>query len=250
MNKIVIVDCDGTTLNKDGKISKFTYETLKEVSKTNTLIVATGRNLEGVKFAYNGFELIGDFIIACDGALVYDLKNKKTIYANKIAKSSILNIIKILNKYSLTRIDIFLGSGYNKIVEDKVVLLNEDDAIKLEVYFENFEDLKCAQKEINVLDNLSAHAQSVSISNVVWLTIINKNNSKGSALMWLANRFGFNFKDSICFADAGNDISMFKLCNKRIAVANAIDDIKKLATDITLSCNDDGVAHYLKTHIL
>jgi hydroxymethylpyrimidine pyrophosphatase-like HAD family hydrolase len=43
---------------------------------------------------------------------------------------------------------------------------------------------------------------------------------------------------------------MLKLCGKGIAVSNAILEIKKIADEITLSNNEDGVAKYLEKNLL
>ena len=54
----------------------------------------------------------------------------------------------------------------------------------------------------------------------------------------------------ISFGDDFNDIGMLKLCGKGIAVSNAILEIKKIADEITLSNNEDGVAKYLEKNLL
>ena len=39
---------------------------------------------------------------------------------------------------------------------------------------------------------------------------------------------------------------MFELADEAYATANAADEIKKMATDVIGSCEDDGVAEFLK----
>ena len=40
---------------------------------------------------------------------------------------------------------------------------------------------------------------------------------------------------------SNNDIEMFKVCKYKIAVANADDEIKNIATELTLSNDEEGV---------
>ena len=42
-----------------------------------------------------------------------------------------------------------------------------------------------------------------------------------------------------------NDIPMFELANEAYATANAAEEIKKIATDVIGSCEDNGVAEFL-----
>ncbi|MCP4399459.1 MAG: HAD hydrolase family protein [bacterium] len=46
--------------------------------------------------------------------------------------------------------------------------------------------------------------------------------------------------------DHGNDLPMFRIAQHRIAVANAIDDVKQAATQIIASNAQDGVVKYLE----
>ena len=54
----------------------------------------------------------------------------------------------------------------------------------------------------------------------------------------------------ISFGDDYSDIGMLKLCGKGIAMGNAIEEVKRVASDITLTNDEDGVAIYLEKNIL
>ena len=49
----------------------------------------------------------------------------------------------------------------------------------------------------------------------------------------------------ICLGDAMNDIHMYKIAEEKYAVANAVAELKALATDIIRRNNEDGVATWL-----
>ena len=53
----------------------------------------------------------------------------------------------------------------------------------------------------------------------------------------------------ICFGDNLNDVPLFKFADEKYAVKNAYDELKKLATGIIGSNNEDGVAKFLENHI-
>jgi hydroxymethylpyrimidine pyrophosphatase-like HAD family hydrolase len=52
----------------------------------------------------------------------------------------------------------------------------------------------------------------------------------------------------ICFGDNINDVPMFNVRDEKYAVANAIDEIKDIATAVIGSNEDDGVAKWLEKH--
>ena len=54
----------------------------------------------------------------------------------------------------------------------------------------------------------------------------------------------------ISFGDDYSNIGMLKLCGKGIAMGNAIEEVKRVASDITLTNDEDGVAIYLEKNIL
>ena len=50
----------------------------------------------------------------------------------------------------------------------------------------------------------------------------------------------------MCFGDGKNDISMFRAADECYAVANAVEELKEIATGVILSNNEDGVAKWLE----
>lgn len=52
------------------------------------------------------------------------------------------------------------------------------------------------------------------------------------------------------FGDDSNDVEMLKMCGKGITVANAVPETIAAADEITLSNDEDGVAHWLKMNYI
>ena len=53
-------------------------------------------------------------------------------------------------------------------------------------------------------------------------------------------------KKLVTFGDGKNDIDMFELADEGYAVGNAHEELKKIATEIILSNDEDGVARWLE----
>ena len=54
----------------------------------------------------------------------------------------------------------------------------------------------------------------------------------------------------IAIGDAANDISMIEYAGLGVAMANASEDVKKVADLITVSNEEDGVAKVIEEYIL
>ena len=94
--------------------------------------------------------------------------------------------------------------------------------------------------QLNMVDSSNFNKDYKSFS------MISSNASKGNALKILANYLNIPMKNTIAIGNDKNDISMIKMAEIGVAVANATDDLKKYAKVITDSNDEDGVANYLE----
>ena len=79
---------------------------------------------------------------------------------------------------------------------------------------------------------------------IVTLEAYSSEASKANGIKYLSKYI--NYKNVICFGDNLNDIPMFELANEAYATANATEEVKKIATGVIGSCEEEGVAEFLK----
>ncbi|MGB5554242.1 MAG: HAD-IIB family hydrolase, partial [Flavobacteriaceae bacterium] len=94
-----------------------------------------------------------------------------------------------------------------------------------------------------------AYAVQQYRSNDTLIEISPKTVSKLSAISYVLAK-DETLEDVIAFGDNYNDIEMLKNVGCGVAVANARDEVKAIANHIALKNVDDGVAHFIKQHIL
>lgn len=70
--------------------------------------------------------------------------------------------------------------------------------------------------------------------------------SKATGLSLAARRLGVKAADTIAFGDMPNDIPMFAWARHGVAMANAHEDLKAVAQEITASNENDGIAVVLE----
>ncbi len=84
-----------------------------------------------------------------------------------------------------------------------------------------------------------------------FLTVLHKEGDKAHALMRLEELEGVDRERTTVFGDSHNDLGLFAMAGRRIAVANAIDELRERA-DLVLpwSNDEEGVARFLKEEVL
>lgn len=61
---------------------------------------------------------------------------------------------------------------------------------------------------------------------------------------------GMTIENTIMMGDSGNDIEAFQSAGKAVAVGNATEGIKNLATEITLDNDHDGIKVIVDKYLL
>lgn len=74
--------------------------------------------------------------------------------------------------------------------------------------------------------------------------------SKGAALKRLAESKGIMPSEIMAIGNYFNDITMLTFAGKGIAMDNSPDEVKAAADEVTLSNNEQGVAHAIQKYVL
>lgn len=101
MYNLIAIDLDGTLLNSNGIMSNETKETLQKIKdKDIKIVLASGRMVDSIKTISNE---IGNqkYLIAGNGAIVYDIEKQEILYRNYLKKEKVLDVIKICEENSI-----------------------------------------------------------------------------------------------------------------------------------------------------
>ena len=74
--------------------------------------------------------------------------------------------------------------------------------------------------------------------------------TKGAGLESLSSYLNIPIENTIMIGDSGNDIEAFQSAGKAIAMGNATEEIKNLATEITLDNDHDGIKVIVDKYLL
>ncbi|GMO15077.1 MAG: Cof-type HAD-IIB family hydrolase [Mycoplasmoidaceae bacterium] len=117
MKKIIISDLDGTLLTKDKTIYSGTKKAIAEATKKGVLFaIASGRAIDECLVVIKALGLKSFkniFIIANNGAAIYDVENKRIIGNSFIPNSLSTQIFEYMQKFSLKSKDKIGGHIHN-----------------------------------------------------------------------------------------------------------------------------------------
>ncbi|TID17297.1 hydrolase, partial [Avibacterium paragallinarum] len=86
---------------------------------------------------------------------------------------------------------------------------------------------------------------SIHRSKKEYLEIMNKAATKANAIQFMAQRAAVDKADIIAFGDNFNDLDMLEYVGLGIAMGNSPEEIKRIAKQITVSNDKDGIAFSL-----
>lgn len=246
----IFFDLDDTLLNKKKEITSFTKEILNKCRLLgHKLIINTARGYPATKAVID--ELNPDYTIVNAGALILD-KNLQVIYSNPIDKEIVKQVINEIIDYC----DMIL-------VQDKDILFtsNPNDKSETSVFvdFKNFDynllkegAYKIVPKNMNInVGNKVKEKYDLDYClyfSGVWSRFCNKDSTKLNGLKKVLEYDNIDISQSIAFGDDLGDLQMLLGSGVGVAMANSVKDVLENVSNITLSCEDDGVAVYLKKY--
>lgn len=270
--KMLALDLDNTTLDRDSRLSEANRESLKEIIKRGVhVVIATGRSFSSLPDDMLFLEGL-EYIITSNGGEIRNLREGEVIYRSCIDPDVIETVHEIFTE-NPHMLEVFVkGHAYigrkeyedimngSYSYRDKLYVLNtrnpvdnimkfmldkKNDIENINVFFEENEKRTGMRRILRNIRN--ANITSSLPQN---LEIGGESTSKGDALSFLSGHLGIDREEVIACGDSPNDESMLRFAGLGIAVANAEPELKAVADVITVSNEEDAVAKIIKEYIL
>lgn len=266
---LYISDLDGTLLNRNAELSKYTITTLnKLIAKGIHFSVATARTAATSVFILERVA-INMPVILMNGVLAYDTQTKKYIKKELLEQIKIEQILSAMGKTNLTGFMYALSGDelityYERLDNDALKTFVDERMRKYNKKFTQIDNFAYADadviyfcfidtsynihrlhKEIKNIGGIRIEMYQDIYSDDLWcLEIFNETASKYSAVQFLRQRQGFD--RIVGFGDNLNDLPLFAACDECYAVANAKPEVKEKATAVIDSNDNDGVTKWLE----
>lgn len=257
---LIAVDIDGTIIDNNLNIDNESIEVLKELSKNNIIVLATGRPWRSSKQYYELLDLNSP-IINYNGAYVHHPKDKNfkermvTINKNIFLKLLEDNKDIILNAFCEIRDDLYLLKiddlvkpfidldGANLILGDfnKTLKTNSNGAI-IFTKEDNFNDLKEYAEEYSS----EILIRPWEFKNTYIVELYNTHISKAKAILDICEYYNIDTAHTIAFGDGLNDLDMLTCVKYGVAMEGGNSEILKKAKYTTPSVKEHGLAKFFK----
>lgn len=261
--KIIVLDLDGTLTNSKKEISQRNKLALIEAQKTGKVVVlASGRPTYGIVPLAEDLQLnhFGGYLLSYNGGQIINYKTQESLYHTLLPLEVIPKLYHTVSEFQAT----LLSYDNEFIITENA----SDRYVSIEAHLNNMQ-IKEVPSFINALTKPVTKCLAVGDPEILiqleykikelygdfincyrsepfFLELVPHNIDKAYALSKLIKHLEINRKEMIAFGDGLNDLTMIEYAGMGVAMANAQEAVKEIADYITLSNDEDGVAHILE----
>lgn len=261
MYRLIVCSVDDTLLNNNHVISKDTVEALLQAQRAGArLALITRRCAENLKHIakqlhmeeYNGY------IAACHGAYIQELGSHRVLSRKEISLDIVTRLLKLKEAHEVNL----------SIVENKrLYTTGNDPYVQLEALLNDmklcdwneFEDISDSVLKVYVtgesralngflswLPNSLKEEINMIQTGKNMVSIVAPEVNKGFALKTIMKDMNIVKDDVLLIADSENDQAMFAYAGNISVMENAAAAVKKSASFLTHSNNQDGIVRTLE----
>lgn len=264
--KIIIFDLDGTLLADDGTVGEKTKFLIKELKKHDVhFSFASGRLHSAIVNLASELE-IDTPLISLDGSLIKSHPGGEVLFEFFVKKRHVKKALNFAQKFTLNIALCHADAIYYTEENDTIPQLMEKFGAKYEKV-ESYDDYLSQTLEVvfsgdnrkymkYVWERMSfpysfglntSYFKSHRHENIYYLEIRRKKTSKGKGMLRLLKYLKIKPEEAAVTGDWHNDVSLFKTNSLKVALANAVPEIKALADIVTeKNNNEDGISEFLE----
>lgn len=244
--KALISDLDGTLIpnRADGLPSQRNIDAVNKAKEKIHVSIATGRAPWQAGPILDALQLSGP-VILLNGALIVDGITKKPLYKQPLLEEDFDTVVTLLRKTSFR----FIIDNTERTYEDNPDI-RPPTPLTIFIW-----DLLDAQA--NILMRELAHIPTLSLYKVngwkpgtVGLNISHKMATKQYAVLELAKLLKVETHELIGIGEGPNDFPLLMACGFKVAMGNAVPDLKAIADYIAAPVEEDGVAQVIEQFVL
>tara|TARA_Y100001970_G_C14112241_1_gene791534 strand:+ start:237 stop:1007 length:771 start_codon:yes stop_codon:yes gene_type:complete len=239
----LLIDLDGTIIQKDEKITLNVKKSIKNLINFMPISIVTGRGPQDVLKFSKILNLNGPQYCE-NGASVVDSNTGEIIEVNLIED----NISSaILNEFKNSNLEYLVVSNGKTFINPKNILNNVSSLV---LSSKNQNDLNKFVNKFNKLLDINLLEYSTDENGNKFINI--HNNPIGKANAYDHFKLFYNLKSENIFfiGDGMNDLSIIKRCINSISMGNAEDEVKDNSKFVTSSVYEDGVSEAINNIII
>lgn len=268
--KLIASDLDGTIIDTNNQIFANNFDAINTIhSKNIPFAICTGKTYSITKDICKKFN--AQYGIFGNGSQIINLQTGEEILRNILKKDDVIHCINIARENNLhvhlyTENEIIteklmymdlrnfeinkqnnLGLSFKFVPDIREYALNtKDDIFKTIISSEKSLNLAksqleaCSNFSVTLINKTGQYKDSVIDKNYIYLDISPKNINKSFAISYLSKYLNLNNEDILSIGDNLNDLDMVKNSGIGVAVGDAYEELKNVATYTTEKTAQNG----------
>lgn len=267
-----LTDLDGTLLRSDTTLSDFTVDVLNQtLAEGHVCSFATARSfisakplVESIGWSYP--------VIVYNGALIVDPQSERILHAKFLSSDVTTQILEFGRRTGLMPLvfgmepsaaqrvwhEELISGGLRRFVESRPgdprfrtrepLSLRRGDQVIMLTYIASKAELQPFKDHLIDMLNDQIHVhftRDTYLRDDYFLEISHPHANKEEAMKAWASLVGCSPSDVTVFGDNLNDIGLFRGAGKKLAVANAHQELQVVASEMIETNDQDGVAKYI-----
>lgn len=268
MHKLLVTNMDGTLMDHDGKLNKWTKAALQYIDKKGiTFVLATSNSFFMAQKLMKQLNIDG-YIVSHQGAYIATTENRP-IYVKRLSEKLTYEVVELLEEYSC-EIKVlheknsiknkikngkderkFTFSPYKllqleKEVEQITEVLKKESiaSTKINVTFQTLDELEEVKLLLNQLYDQIDYVETTPFT----LEIVSKGVSKQFGLTYICDQLQIKADEIVAIGSSRADIDIVQFSGLGVAMQNSPEELKDVADWITRSVENNGVAYMVMEH--
>jgi HAD superfamily hydrolase (TIGR01484 family) len=248
-HKALIIDIDGTAI--DSPTQKVPTQRLIDATRVIEdeyyVCAATGRTWSTGKPVFQGLSLIDPCVIS-GGTQICDPRTGEILWQCNVSKSDMEIVKNTLMEYP--EYGVIFNDFSQKDYESGGIPVDQLD-IEQDMFFIVYpyvpvEVATVIADKLETLQGIKCLLGTSQREGLKDIHITNSSATKEHAITELLTRLKVDRRNTWGFGDALNDVHLFNAVGTKVAMGNAIQELKDQADEVIGSVSEDGLAQYFE----
>lgn len=251
--KALMLDVDGTLVPYDyGALpSQKIVDAIAKAQQHLTVSLVSGRSFGFIKPVLKRLSLAHGFAVVNNGAQVVNIKTGDLIYEQLIQKNDLTFIIDLFTK---ANVPFYLKQGVDDLAYNNGYYQPGQNVSKASMIFTDevfpeqlIDDL---QDKLSTLSDISTNKQHHKYPNKFGLSLSHAQATKLHGINEIAEQLNLKREEIIGVGDSYNDFPLLMASGLKVAMGNAVPELKEVADYVAPTVEEDGVAHVIDKFVL
>lgn len=251
--KALMLDVDGTIVpyDFDALPSEKVVNAVRKAQEKVTVCLVTGREYGFIRDILSHLGMHAGYAVVNNGANVVDIASEALLYDQPIESAEAAYTIDVLHQ---AHIEFYIKDHF----DNRSFLLSpfqkSQPPEKSYMFYipENFpeEVIDDAMKKLHNLSHISLYKTHHKQPNKFGISITHTNATKLHGIEIIMQKLGLKKEEIIGVGDSYNDFPLLMASGLKVAMGNAVEELKAIADYIAHPVTEDGVAEVINKFVL